>query len=106
MLSTYFFAHLIDFGNAVWLEFVVITVLLTFLLLLFGEIIPKVYCGQHALAMCRRFCGGITFLRKLFYPVASVLIRSGIWASKVVQKESHVLSVDDLEQALELTDED
>jgi gliding motility-associated protein GldE len=42
----------------------------------------------------------------LFYPVASVLIRSGIWASKVVQKESHVLSVDDLEQALELTDEE
>lgn len=106
MLSTYFFAHLIDFGNAVWLEFLVITVLLTFLLLLFGEIIPKVYCAQHALAMCRRFCGGITFLRKLFYPVASVLIRSGIWASKVVQKESHVLSVDDLEQALELTDEE
>jgi gliding motility-associated protein GldE len=107
MLSTYFLNHFIYFGNAAWwLEFLVITVLLTFLLLLFGEIIPKVYCGQHALAMCRNFCGGITFLRKLFYPVASVLIRSGIWASKVVQKESHVLSVDDLEQALELTDED
>ena len=107
MLSTYFINHLINFGNAAWwLEFLVITVLLTFLLLLFGEIIPKVYCGQHALAICRRFCGGITFLRKLFYSVASVLIRSGIWASKVVQKESHVLSVDDLEQALELTDEE
>ena len=107
MLSTYFINHLINFGNAAWwLEFLVITVLLTFLLLLFGEIIPKVYCGQHALAICRRFCGGINFLRKLFYSVASVLIRSGIWASKVVQKESHVLSVDDLEQALELTDEE
>ena len=107
MLSTYFINHIINFGNAAWwLEFVVITVLLTFLLLLFGEIIPKVYCGQHALAICRWFCGGITILRKLFYPVSSVLIRSGIWASKVVQKESHVLSVDDLEQALELTDED
>ena len=107
MLSTFFIEHIIDFGrSAWWLKFLVITVLLTFLLLLFGEIIPKVYCGQHALAMCRRFCGGITVLRKLFYPVASVLIRSGIWASKVVQKESHVLSVDDLEQALELTDED
>ena len=107
MLSTYYINHQIYFGpNALWLEFLVITVLLTFLLLLFGEIIPKVYCGQHALAMCRRFSGGIMFLRKLFYPVASVLIRSGIWASKVVQKESHVLSVDDLEQALELTDEE
>ena len=94
MLCTYFINHIINFGNAAWwLEFVVITVLLTFLLLLFGEIIPKVYCGQHTLAMCRRFCGGITILRKLFYPVSSVLIRSGIWASRVVQKESHVLSV-------------
>ena len=107
MLSTYFINHLIYFGpGALWLEFLVITVLLTFLLLLFGEIMPKVYCRQHALAMCRKFAGGIIFLRKLFYPIASVLIRSGIWASKVVQRESHVLSVDDLEQALELTDEE
>ena len=104
MLCNYFFSHLVDFGNAVWLEFVVITVLLTFLLLLFGEIIPKVYCAQHALAVCRKFAGSIIVLRRLFRPLATVLIRSGILAEKVVQTENHVLSVDDLEQALELTD--
>jgi gliding motility-associated protein GldE len=104
MLCNYFFAHVVDFGGAVWLQFIVVTVLLTFLLLLFGEIIPKVYCGQHALAVCRRFAGTITVLRKLFRPLAAVLIRSGILAEKVVQTENHVLSVDDLEQALELTD--
>ena len=104
MLCNYFFSHLVDFGNAVWLEFVVITVLLTFLLLLFGEIIPKVYCSQHALAVCRKFAGSIIVLRRIFRPLATVLIRSGILAEKVVQTENHVLSVDDLEQALELTD--
>ena len=104
MLCNYFFANVIDFGNAVWLQFVVITVLLTFLLLLFGEIIPKVYCGQHALAVCRLFAGGIMVMRRLFYPLSTVLIRSGILAEKVMQTENHVLSVDDLEQALELTD--
>ena len=104
MLCNYFFSHLVDFGNAVWLEFVVITVLLTFLLLLFGEIIPKVYCSQHALAVCRKFAGSIIVLRRVFRPLATVLIRSGILAEKVVQTENHVLSVDDLEQALELTD--
>jgi gliding motility-associated protein GldE len=78
--------------------------LLTFLLLLFGEIIPKVYCGQHALAVCRTFAGTILALRSLFYPLSSILIRSGALAGKVMQKENHVLSVDDLEQALELTD--
>lgn len=105
MLCNYFFSHVIDFGKAYWLQFVVITVLLTFLLLLFGEIMPKVYAAQHALAFCRFSAGGILRLSQLFYPLASILIRSGILAEKVVQKENHVLSVDDLEQALELTDE-
>lgn len=106
MLCNYFFAHIVDFGMAYWLQFIVITVLLTFLLLLFGEIMPKVYAGQHALSYCRKSASGIIFLRKLFYPLSSVLLRSGILAEKVVQKESHILSVDDLEQALELTDQE
>ena len=106
MLLNYFFAHLVDFGGAYWLQFLCITVLLTFLLLLFGEIMPKVYTGQHPLNFCRRAVGGILFCRKLFYPFATILIKSGILADKVVRKESHVLSVDDLEQALELTDKE
>ena len=105
MLCNYFFDHVIDFGMAYWLQFVVITVLLTFLLLLFGEIMPKVYAGQHALAFCRFSAGGILRLSSLFHPLSSVLMRSGMLAEKVVQKENHTLSVDDLEQALELTDE-
>jgi len=104
MLFNYFFAKTVVFGNALWLEFLVITVLLTFLLLLFGEIMPKIYCGQHALAVCRSFVPTIMVLRRLFWPLASVLIKSGSLTEKIVQKENHVLSVDDLEQALELTD--
>lgn len=106
MLCNYFFAHTVSFGNAYWVEFIVITVLLTFLLLLFGEIMPKVYCAQHALAVCRTFAGTIISLRRMFYPLATILIRSGFLAEKVVQKENHALSMDDLEQALELTDKD
>ncbi|MBQ9357301.1 MAG: gliding motility-associated protein GldE [Prevotella sp.] len=106
MLCNYFFAHIVNFGNAVWLQFVVVTVLLTFLLLLFGEIMPKVYCSQHALAMCRTFAPAIAGLSKLFKPISYILIRSGAIAGKVMQQETHVLSVDDLEQALELTDKE
>ncbi len=106
MLCNFFMASLVDFGAAKWLEFLVITIVLTFLLLLFGEIVPKVYCSQHALAICRVFAPAISLLSKLFYPLASILIRSGALAEKVVQKENHVLSVDDLEQALELTDKE
>ena len=106
MLCNYFFAQVISFGNAYWLEFLVITVLLTFVLLLFGEIMPKVYCSQHALAVCRAFVGPIMVLRKVFYPISTVLIRSGVLAEKVMLKDSRGLSVDDLEQALELTDKE
>ncbi len=106
MLCNYFFASWIDFGNARWLEFVVITVVLTFLLLLFGEIMPKVYCGQHALQVCRTFAPAIAFLRRLFHPLSSILIHSGSLVGKMLQQENRVLSVDDLEQALELTDKE
>ena len=106
MLFGYFFDHLVDFGGAWWLEFLCMTVLLTFLLLLFGEIMPKVYAGQHALRFCRSAAGGILFFRRLFYPFASIVMSSGRLADKVVKQESHVLSVDDLEQALELTDKE
>ena len=85
MLCNYVFAHIIDFGKAYWLQFLVITVLLTFLLLLFGEIMPKVYAGQRALSFCRRAAGGIVVLKRVFYPLSSILIRSGLLAEKVVQ---------------------
>lgn len=106
MLCNYFVAETVYFGKAYWLEFLTVTVFLTFLLLLFGEIMPKVFCGQHALTVCRAFAGPIMVLRKVFYPVASVLIRSGALAEKVMLKDSRGLSVDDLEQALELTDKE
>ena len=106
MLCNYFFAQVVSFGQAYWLQFLCLTVLLTFILLLFGEIMPKVYCSQHALAFCRRAAGAILFCRKLFYPFSSILISSGVLAEKVVPQENHMLSVDELEQALELTDKE
>ena len=106
MLCNYVFVNLVDFGNAHWLQFLCITVMLTFLLLLFGEIMPKIYARQNPLKFCRRVVGGILVMRRLFWPVESVLLRSGILAKKVVQHDNRVLSVDDLEQALELTDKD
>ena len=106
MLCNYFFAHVIDFGGAYWLQFLCITVLLTFMLLLFGEIMPKIYTAKNPLKFCRKVVGGIKFCRRLFWPIANILLRTGVLAGKVVQKENHTLSVDDLEQALELTDKE
>ena len=106
MLCNYVFAHLVNFGHALWLQFLCITVILTFLLLLFGEIMPKVYARQTALKYCRFSAGGIMVLRRLFWPIENILMSSGALAGKMVHKETHMLSVDDLEQALELTDKE
>lgn len=105
MLLNYVIAGVISFGErALLFQFLFTTVILTFLLLLFGEIMPKVYARQDPLKFCRRCVGGIMFARKLFWPIENILLKSGMMAEKIIQKENHVLSVDDLEQALELTD--
>lgn len=105
MLLNYVIAGVISFGErALLLQFLFTTVILTFLLLLFGEIMPKVYARQDPLKFCRRCVGGVMFARKLFWPIENILLKSGMLAEKIIQKEKHVLSVDDLEQALELTD--
>lgn len=106
MLCNYVFGKVIDFGNAYWLQFLCITVLLTFLLLLFGEIMPKVFARQNPLAFCRRVVNGILFARKIFWPIETVLLKSRVIAERLLRNDTHVLSVDELEQALELTDKD
>lgn len=106
MLLNYAIARLVDFGSLYWLQFLCITVILTFLLLLFGEIIPKVYSRVSPLKFCRRVVGGILFARQLFWPIATILLSSSFIAEKFVQRKNHVLSMDELEQALELTDKE
>ena len=100
----YCFDRTIDFGQAMWLEFIVMTVLLTFLLLLFGEIIPKIYSAQHALAFCRFAAPKLQVLNKVFWPLSRLLIRSKVITKRFANHDEEMLTVDDLEKAMELTD--
>lgn len=105
MLCNYFFASVIDFGQAQILEFLVITVVLTFLLLLFGEIMPKIYSAQHTLSFCRKAAPVIYVLRSVFKPMSNLLVHSSFVVNKLTKKHKvRNLSVDELSQALELTD--
>ena len=104
MLCNFFFAEVVDFGDSVIVEFLVITVILTFLLLLFGEIMPKIYSAQHTLRFCRFAAPIITVLKKVFSPLSGLLVRSTVIVNKCVAKRNYNISVDDLSQALELTD--
>lgn len=106
MLLNYFFMDWLHFGPGTeWLEFLLLTVLLTFLLLLFGEIMPKIYSAQHTLSFAR-FAAPILFvMQKVFYPVSSLLMMSKAFTDRIVSYETESLTVDDLEKAMELTNQ-
>lgn len=104
VLGNYAMLSMFDFGEVVWLEFLFISVLLTFLLLLFGEIMPKFYSSIDPLKFCRFCAPVINVLTYLLSPVSSLLVSSTRLVDRLQKKQSHNLSVDELEQALELTD--
>ncbi len=103
MLCNYFFMGIFEFSSPL-VEFLILTVVLTFLLLLFGEIMPKIFSTQKTLAFARFAAPGILFCEKIFYPVASALMKSSTFLNKHMVKKSQNISVSELSQALDLTD--
>ena len=103
MLCNIFFMQVFSFGSPI-AEFLILTVVLTFLLLLFGEIMPKIFSAQNVLKFCRFSAPGIWACRSLFYPLSSVLVRSTSFLNKHFSRKNHNISVDELSHALELTD--
>lgn len=86
------------------LSFILQTVILTFLILLFGEILPKLYSNSNTMKWAKFATGGIGFAMKIFSPLSSVLVRSSSILNKVVTKKTENISTNDLSQALEITD--
>ncbi len=105
-LLDYFISRIVDFGGSKAIELLLVTILLTFLLLLFGEIIPKIYSAQHTLRFCRFIAPVLATLDKVFHPISSLLMRSQAITSRIISYRADKLTVSDLEHALELTDKE
>jgi len=107
ILSTFVMEELFDFSHNPTAGFIIQVVAVTFLILLIGEVIPKIYATQNPLKTSRILLYFVLFLQKIFYPVSSVLVYSTSLMDKVFKPKTHNISVDELSQALELTsDED
>lgn len=89
--------------SEVW-SFVLQTVLLTFLILLFGEILPKLYANTYPVKWILAAEPGLRFLVAILRPLTAVLVGSSTIVNKVVVKKTVNLTADDLSQALEITD--
>lgn len=84
-------------------SFILQTVILTFLILLFGEILPKLYANSNPRRWARFASGGISTAYRLLAPLSGVLVRSGSFVNRVVTKQAHDISTDELSRALEIT---
>ncbi|MFL5765297.1 MAG: gliding motility-associated protein GldE [Bacteroidia bacterium] len=96
-----------SFPGSPLLGFVIQVVVVTFLILLIGEVTPKIYATQNPLKACRTLIYFVAILQRIFYPISSFLILTTSLLDKVIKPRSHNISVDELSQALDLTsDED
>lgn len=86
------------------LSFVLQSVILTFLILLFGEIMPKLAAQTHPLGWARAVTGIWRALMAMLRPFSALLVRSSSIVHRVVEKKPQNISADELSQALELTD--
>ncbi len=95
--------NLITIQNSPVLEFMLQVVLISFLLLLFGEILPKLYATHFSLGFARFMALPLQFLEKVFRPLNSLLIVSTSFINTRLQKHQKNVSMDEISQALKLT---
>ena len=88
--------------SGIW-EFVFNTVVITFLLLLFGEIMPKVFSQTNPVKMCALLSLPLKFLRWLVYPLAFILMRTSSRVSRLATRNTEI-SIEELADAVDLTE--
>ena len=87
------------------LRFLIEIVLVTFLILLFGEVLPKVYASRNALRFSKKMAKFIQAINFLLTPFSLPLISLTKWIEKKLGSRNSNFSVATLSQALELTSE-
>lgn len=103
IISAMVMGVLFDFGGRVVLEFVVQVVLITFLILVFGEVLPKVYATQHTVKFSFLMASPLIALRKAFWPLSTLLVKSTNLIDARMSKKRPNLSINELSHALEIT---
>ncbi len=91
-------------GMAAWMSFLLQTVILTFLILLFGEILPKLIANSDNMRWIRFALGGVKLMMAVFSPISSLLVRGSTIVNRVVVKKESDVTAEELSQALEITD--
>lgn len=106
ILSTYSSNLLFNFSKAQepWLVFLIQSVVITFLLLLFGEVMPKIYATQHNTKFALKGAHTLKVIQQILSPFSAILVNSSSVINKKLIKYNHSnISVNELSHALKLT---
>lgn len=103
ILSTALTVSLFNFGDHVLLGFLFQVILVTFIILLFGEVLPKIYAVKNKVELSSFMSLPVLWLRKITYPISILLVRSTSFIDKKFKRKVDAISVDNLSHALELT---
>lgn len=101
IISTQLVGELFTFSG-VW-EFIFNTIVITFILLLFGEIMPKVFSQTNPVKMSQVLSGPLKVMRWVVYPLAFILIRTSSRVSRLASKNAEI-SIEELADAVDLTE--
>lgn len=88
------------------LKFIVEVIVVSFLILLFGEVLPKVYASRNNIKFAKLIAYPVAGLDKLLSPISLPMRKVTIYLHNKLGKQKTNFSVDQLSQALELTDTD
>lgn len=105
-ISDEFFKSLDTVAFGIDFKFIVEVGLVTFLILLFGEILPKVYASRNNVKFSNFMAYPINVLDTLFSPLSVPMRAVTIFIHKRLGKKKSFISVDHLSQALDLTSEE
>ena len=90
-------------ANQDLVEFAMITLGITSILVLLGEVTPKSLAHQRNLAFARASCRFLAIARVLFWPLVIALSKSGIWLEKRIISDNSSINLDEIERAIELS---
>ncbi len=105
ILSTYLTASIFQFPENSIMEFMFQIVVITFVIVLFGEITPKVYANRNALWFSKWMSIPLNLSSKLFSPLSYLLTSSTAFIDKRLKRKKEVVSMDEIAEALELITE-
>ncbi len=103
IISTYITTFYTQFIPYPLLTLVIQIVFVTFLLLLIGEIIPKIFAQRFALQFTQLMATPLVVMRKIFYPLSILMVKSTVIIDKRISKKGLDISPEDFSEAVELS---